>query len=117
MSFGTLSKEQMMDASTLTLIAGAILSLAFSYIPGLNTWFAALDATVKRLIMAGLLLVVAAGSFGLACLGWGAAWGINLECTQTGLQSLVAQFILAVIANQSVFAISPRTAAVQAAKS
>ena len=46
-----------MSPETLTLIAGAALSLLFAYFPGLNTWFAAKSSDVKRLIMAGVRLV------------------------------------------------------------
>lgn len=99
-----------MTANTLVLIAGALLSLAFSYIPGLAPKFDALEPTVKRLIMLGLLVVVAGVSYGLACLGWGAAWGINIVCDQAGLQSLVAQLIVAIIANQAIYQISPKLA-------
>jgi len=98
-----------MSADVLILTAGALLSLAFSYIPGLAPRFDVLEPTIKRLIMLGLLLLVSAVSFGLSCAGWGAAWGISLTCDQDGLQGLIAQFILAIIANQSVYAISPQS--------
>lgn len=97
-----------MSAESLVLIAGALLSLAFSYIPGLAPKFDALDPTVKRLIMLGLLVVVAGVSYGLSCLGWGAAWGINIPCDQAGLQALISQLVIAIIANQSVYSISPK---------
>ena len=42
-----------MDDTQLSLFAGALLSLAFSYVPGLNTWFDGQEPTTKRLIMAG----------------------------------------------------------------
>ena len=48
-------------------VAGVILSLLFSYVPGLNTWFAALDPTYKRLLMAGLIIVVGVGVVTLSC--------------------------------------------------
>jgi hypothetical protein len=67
-----------------------------------------LTATYRRLLMLGLLVAAAGASFGLACLGWGTALGITLACDQSGLLGLVRQTILAVIANQSVYAISPR---------
>ena len=35
-------------------IAGVVLSLLFSYIPGLRTWFAALVTETKQLIMLGV---------------------------------------------------------------
>ena len=97
----------------LALIAGGVLSLAFSYIPGLNTWYAKFDDTTKRGYMAILLLIVAAGLFGLQCAN---ILFIGIACTQAGAQSIVWIYILAIVGNQSTFSISPRTADVQKAK-
>ena len=97
----------------LAAIAGAVLSLAFSYIPGLNTLFAALTAEVKRLIMAGLLLIIAVVLYFLNC---GKILEIGLTCDKTGIIQLVWIFISAVVANQGVFNLTPQTGAVKAAK-
>lgn len=105
-----------MTAESLVLIAGAVLSLAFSYIPGLNVKFAALSSTTKRLIMLALLAVVAGASYGLSCLGWGLAWGITLVCDQAGFQALLTQFVLALVASQGMYGLSPEQKAVTEAK-
>ena len=105
-----------MTAEVLSLIAGTALSLAFSYIPGLNVKFAALDSTTKRLVLLALLAVSAGVVYGLSCLGWGTAWGIALVCDQAGLQSLLENLLLAVIASQGVYSISPEVRSVAAAK-
>lgn len=97
-----------MSADSLSLIAGTILSLAFSYVPGLHDRFEPLDATRKRLILLGLLVACAGIAFGLGCLGWGDLWGIQISCDRTGLTGLMEQTVLAIIANQSIYAISPR---------
>jgi len=97
-----------MASETLILIAGAILSLAFSYIPGLAPAYDKLEPTQKRLIMLALLVVVTGSVYGLSCAGWGSSWGIVITCNLAGLQGLIAQLILAIIANQGVYAISPR---------
>ena len=102
-----------MSVESLALIAGGLLSLLFSYIPGLNTSFAGLGSEVKRLIMAGLLFLVAAVIYGLSCAGVGASFGVDVPCTQEGLLGLINVFVLAVIANQSAFAITPKTGAVR----
>lgn len=102
------------------LLAGAvaiILSLLFSYIPGLNAWFAGLKDEYKRLIMLGLLLLVAGLAYGLAC--WGMLvdlTGIGLTCDRAGLLGLIRILVVAIIANQAVYSISPRAPAVQEAK-
>ena len=51
-----------MTAEELASIAGIVLSLLFSYIPGLKDAYDGLDGDYKRLVM-GLSLVVVAGEF------------------------------------------------------
>ena len=97
-----------MSAETLILIAGAILSLAFSYIPGLAPAYDKLEPTQKRLIMLLLLIVTTGSVYGLSCVGWGSQWGINITCNLAGFQGLIAQLILAIMANQGMYLISPR---------
>ncbi len=92
-----------MTVEQLGAIAGVLLSLAFSYIPGLSDKFAALPATTKRLIMAGLLLVVAVGALALSC----ANVVVTVECTQAGLLALINTFIAALVANQAAYMIAP----------
>jgi hypothetical protein len=96
-----------MQAESLSLIAGTLLSLFFSYIPGAKNWFENFDAQVKRLIMLSLIILSSAAVFGLSCLGWGTEIGIAVSCNQKGLFGLVQQVVLAIIANQGIFAISP----------
>lgn len=105
-----------MTADTLALFAGVILSLLFSYIPGLNTWFAALEPAVKRLLMLALVLVVALGIVGLACAGLGADLGISVTCDKAGLLGVLRAFVLAMIANQGTYQATPLPASVKAAK-
>lgn len=96
-----------MNADTLSTIAGALLSLAFSYIPGLQARYDPLDGVTKRLIMLGLLVLVACAAFGLACAGWGTELGLELGCNRSGLIGLLQALFLAIAANQTVFLISP----------
>ena len=96
-----------MSAESLSLIAGTFLSLVFSYIPGAKDWFMQFEPEVKRLIMLGLIILSAGVVFGLGCLGWGPDLGITLACDQAGLLGLVQQIVIAIIANQSIYAISP----------
>jgi hypothetical protein len=101
-----------MSAELLASLAGILLSLLFSYIPKLSEWFAVLDGVYKRLIMAGLLVVVAGGAFGLSCAGVISA----VTCDQPGAIGLIKAFLAALIANQSIFLISPETKRVAQAK-
>jgi hypothetical protein len=90
-----------MTADKLAAIAGVLLSLIFAYVPKLNDKYAALDGVYKRLIMAGLLLVVSLGAFGLACV---APDQITfLACTKADAWSLAWTFIAALVANQGAF--------------
>lgn len=93
-----------MTAETLSAVAGVVLSLAFSYVPGVREWFDALDATRKRLIMALSLVIVSAGVVALSC------WNITplVTCNQDGVVALVSAFIAALVANQSAYLITPK---------
>ena len=97
-----------LNSEQLAMYASVVLSLLFSYVPGLNTWYQTLDATKKSLIMLGLLVVVAGGSMGLACTGWGADFGLSLSCDRVGFAGLFQALLLAVIANQATYKLSPQ---------
>lgn len=105
-----------MSAELMSAIAGGVLSLLFSYVPGMNTWYAGLKSIYKRLIMALLLLLVAAAVFGLSCTDWAAAWGIEATCDQPGLQVMIGAFLTALVANQATYQISPEARAVTRVK-
>jgi uncharacterized protein YacL len=102
-----------LTSSLLVMIAAAILSVLFSYVPGLNTWFATMDGTFKRLAMLLLLAITAGVIYGLGCAG---VLSSGITCDQPGLTKLVYMFVLAVVANQSTFTITPPTKAVRKAK-
>lgn len=109
-----------MTSEQLLTVAGAVLSLLFLYIPGLREKYAGLSDEVKRLIMAGILLVVSASVYGLSCAGLlgslmtQAAQAVT--CDQNGLIELVWAFVLSIIANQSVYQLAPRPKSVREAK-
>lgn len=105
-----------MTAPLLSGIAGVILSLLFSYIPKLNTRFAAKTEEEKKLWMLGLLILVAAAAFGLSCTRYGAMIGIPIQCTDAGAIEMIKILAAAVIANQTTFSITPQTRGVKAAK-
>lgn len=104
-----------MNAQMLTTISGIALSLFFSYVPGLNTKFATLDPIYKRLIMLICLLIVSAASFGLACWPLFAEY-VNVTCDVPGFVGLLQSFILAAIANQTAYSLSPQPKVVREAK-
>ena len=100
-----------MDATLLASIAGIVLSLAFSYIPKLDTWYVVQDGKLKRLIMLGVLLIVALAAFGLSCAD---LWA-TVTCDKAGAMGLVEAFIMAALANQGAYLFSPRTKRVEKA--
>lgn len=104
-----------MEISPEYIVGGAAvaLSLLFSYIPGLRTWYAGMGDEIKRLIMLGLLVVVSALFYGLGC------WGIfktDVVCDQSGLIVMLRYLLVAIVSNQSTYLISPVTKDVRAAK-
>jgi hypothetical protein len=101
-------QEVHMSAETLSLVSGVVVSLTFSYIPGTRSWFEKFDPEIKRSIMLVLLTIIAGIVFGLSCAGWASEWSISLSCNRSGLLGLIEQLILAIIANQGTYAISPR---------
>lgn len=90
----------------LSLLAGAVLSLAFAYVPGVSGWFGALDAVKKRGVMALALLAAAGLLFVTSCAGLPLD-GANIECSSLGAWSLVKYLLLALAANQSAYQLSP----------
>lgn len=109
-----------MTSEQLLTIAGAVLALAFMYIPGLREKYAGLSDEVKRLIMAGILLVVSGAVYGLSCYGLlGSIMTQSAQavtCDQNGLIELAWAFVLAIMANQGTYLLAPRPASVKAAK-
>ena len=107
-----------MTVEGLSVGAAVILSLAFSYVPGLNVKFAALRAEYKQLIMLGLLAAFSGCALGLACLDPEGAkvLGLTVICVKSDIYKFVSVLVQAIIANQGVFMISPQTASVKAAK-
>jgi hypothetical protein len=89
----------------ISAIAGILLSLGFSYLPGLKDRFSQLEPTSKRLVMLGLLALVALGVFGLSCLRPG--WLPGVTCSGEGAWELARIFFIAVVANQAAYELSP----------
>ena len=106
-----------MTPEILAAVAGILLSLAFSYVPGLRTRFAELATEVQQLVMLVLLVVVAGASYGLACAGFLTdLFGVALTCDKAGLLGLVRALIFAIMANQGVYQLTPKAADVRFTK-
>jgi hypothetical protein len=99
-----------MSQEQLILIAGAILSLVFSYFPGLKSWYDNLASSNKQLVMLGVLIVVAGGIFGLSCAGVLAQlWpDFAVTCDVASVYTLIQYILLALVSNQATYAITNR---------
>lgn len=94
-----------MSTEQISLIVGVILSLVFSYVPGLKDKFSILLPNQKRVVMLVLLLVVPLSAFGLSCIGRGDFYA----CDSNGLWAVLESFILAAIANQATYSLTPKS--------
>ena len=95
----------------LSAIAGILLSLLASYLPGFSAWFDRLEAIHKRLVMLGLLAASAVAIAGLSCAGLGEIVGLRspglpAACDRNSLLLTAQAFILALVANQSAYLIT-----------
>jgi hypothetical protein len=96
-----------MTGTSLAAIAGIILSLLFSYTPGLKTWYSTKDSQTQSLIMLVLLLLTAAGVYGLSCSGM---WSF-VACDKAGIKALIEAFIAALVSNQATYVLTPSATA------
>lgn len=87
--------------------AGLILAIIFDFVPGAKAWFDTKSVEMKRLINAGILLVVVLGVFGFNCLGWAGGLGIPaIGCDEPGALFAVQLFVTAVFFNYGTHAIA-----------
>jgi hypothetical protein len=93
-----------MTPEQLAALAGVILSLAFSYVPGLKDWFEKLDGNYKRLIMLGVMAAVVLVIFGLSC----TRLLSTFQCSWLGAWDMLYLLILAAVANQTAYSLTPR---------
>lgn len=104
-------------ADFISSVAGILLSLVFSYIPGLNTAFAKLDTGKQRLIMLASLVVVSLALVGISCAGFAKDLGIALTCDRSGFVLVAQAFVFSLIANQAAYSITPQAPKVKEIKS
>jgi len=95
-----------MDAELLGGIVGVVLSLIFSYVPGVARVWEGLSGESKRLVMFMMLLATAGCVYGLACAGIAPALGLQVSCDMTGAIDLISILIAALVANQGIYKIT-----------
>jgi hypothetical protein len=81
----------------LIFLLGIVQSLFFEYVPKVEEWYGALGDKFKRLLQAGVLLVITLAIFGLGC----ADIVGGVECSNDSLYGLVFVYFLALTANQT----------------
>ena len=91
----------------LLAVAGIVLSLAFTYIPKLKDWWAALN-DLQAPLMLGIIFVVSAAYFGLACTPLAAQLGIQVACTAEGAVTVALAFVKIVVANQATYLLTKK---------
>lgn len=97
-----------MTIELLSTLAGGLLSLLFSYFPGLSQRYNDFSPDNQRFVMLGALFVVALGILGLSCGGLSGQYGLPVvTCDSTGIQEVVKIFVYALIANQAVHRLTP----------
>jgi hypothetical protein len=89
-----------MTASILAGFAGVVLALLLSYVPKFGPWFNAQSSEIKVMINGLLLVVVAAGAYGLACAGWAVDLNLAVTCDKAGLVTMLGALLAALISNQ-----------------
>jgi len=93
-----------MTSEQLSAYAGILLSLIFSYAPGLRQKFELFSSDQKRLIVTASLVITATLIFALDCLD-----AINvIACDRKGAFSLIGNIIAALIASQATYMITPK---------
>ena len=95
-----------MEKDVISALVGIVLSLVFSYVPGIRDLWAKLTPTKKRLWMLLLLVLVTLAIFGIGCIP-----GLQIKvvtCDKNGIMELAKIFFIALVANQSAFEISPQ---------
>ncbi len=95
-----------MSSALLAAAGGSLLSILFSYIPGLSNWYDQQTGVVKRLTMLVGIVVVAVAAFVVTCSGIALPWQVS--CTQNGLADLGLAVFAALAANQTTYPITPK---------
>ncbi len=94
-----------MTAESIAAVAGSLLSLFFTFAPGVKGRWEGLGGDQKRWIMAGLLLLVALGTWVYTCGGW------QTECLTNRAPETLSALLAALAANQATFLLTaPRNA-------
>jgi hypothetical protein len=98
----------------LVAIAGFVISLLFTYIPKLNTWYAGMSEDYKKLFMLVVLLITTTVTFVLGCSQLIAIE--NFTCGRQDLLNWIWMFVLSLGVNQGTHLAFPKPRVVKLAK-
>lgn len=96
--------EPKVTPELISAAAGILISLALSYIPKLKQKWASMDGDYKRLILLVVLLVVSLAVWLINCYGLEA---YLISCDAAGLWGLAKVYVIALIANQATYPLTP----------
>ena len=96
-----------MSSDQLSTIAGVILSLLFSYVPGVSTWYSMQSPDTKRVVMLVAIVLVAGSAFALSCWGLGGQLGLLITCDQASAWGLIRAIVACAVGNQVAYKLSP----------
>lgn len=98
----------------LLVLAAAVLSATYTFMPGLRVQFASLESNMKIVINLVLVTVLAVLMFAFTCTGWLPIAGV--VCTSEGLKTLALYVFLAIVGNQVTYVASAQPTDVVEAK-
>jgi hypothetical protein len=104
--------EVNLTGAVLLSIIGALLSVVFTWFPGLNTWYAGLQKDAQSGVMLGLLVLAAAVVMALGCFNLIVV--VGLVCTGPGILNMVINLAVgligAMVANQGTYGLTKNLA-------
>ena len=103
-----------LDSTVLLFLAGAVLSLAWTFWPKMRENFAALESNVKILVNLFVLIVLSGLIILFSCIQWFPIPGVT--CSVEAAKSLVEMIIWSVVGNQIAYVAAPQPADVKNAK-
>jgi len=88
-------------------IAGILLSLAASFLPGFSDWYYGLPVEKRGLVMVGFGLLGAGGLYLTTCVL--ALFPLLFVCGWEGVKVCLIAFVLFVLSNQATYLVSPES--------
>jgi hypothetical protein len=102
--------NQFMPPEAIATTAGAVLSLLFNYIPGLNSRFDRISPDMQRTVMGVLILVTSIGMALWQCSDSSSSVMSTLCEDGINWRAVLTNAIFALVGNQSADRISPKVA-------